>query len=121
MNLFLILYTFLILSGGFFFLKNLVTSYVGRLVIYAPVINSSQYVISSLELTNGIVVIAREQTEGIGRSNNQVSYFYFLVPILPIVMNSLAQQWITKSTLISFDKLEKTNFAFFFNFSGLVL
>lgn len=54
-------------------LQNLKTSYVGRLVIYAPVVSSSQHVISDLELSNGIAVIPRQQTSGMGRSNNQVS------------------------------------------------
>ncbi|KAM7361646.1 holocarboxylase synthetase-like protein isoform 2-T2 [Cochliomyia hominivorax] len=53
------------------YFENLKTSYVGRLVIYAPVVTSSQHVISDLELTNGIAVIPRQQTDGIGRSNNQ--------------------------------------------------
>lgn len=56
------------------FSKNLKTNYVGRLVIYAPVVTSSQHVISNLELTNGIAVIPRQQTDGIGRSNNQVGF-----------------------------------------------
>ncbi|XP_023297566.2 biotin--protein ligase isoform X1 [Lucilia cuprina] len=53
------------------YFENLKTAYVGRLVIYAPIVNSSQHVISDLELTNGIVVIPRQQTDGMGRSNNQ--------------------------------------------------
>lgn len=46
----------------------------GRLVIYAPVVSSSQHVVTDLELTNGIAVIPRQQTSGVGRSNNQVSF-----------------------------------------------
>ncbi|XP_065355202.1 biotin--protein ligase isoform X2 [Calliphora vicina] len=53
------------------YFENLKTSYMGRLVIYAPIVNSSQHVISNLELTNGIAVIPRQQTDGMGRSNNQ--------------------------------------------------
>ncbi|TMW51845.1 hypothetical protein DOY81_003090 [Sarcophaga bullata] len=53
------------------YFDNLKTVYIGRLVIYAPVLNSSQHVISNLELTNGIVVIPRQQTNGVGRSSNQ--------------------------------------------------
>ncbi|XP_037815457.1 biotin--protein ligase isoform X2 [Lucilia sericata] len=53
------------------YFENLKTAYVGRLVIYAPIVNSSQHVISDLELTNGIAVIPRQQTDGMGRSNNQ--------------------------------------------------
>lgn len=56
--------------------QNLKTVYVGRLVIYAPVVSSSQHVVTDLELTNGIAVIPRQQTSGVGRSNNQVSFFY---------------------------------------------
>ncbi|XP_075145553.1 holocarboxylase synthetase-like protein isoform X2 [Haematobia irritans] len=53
------------------YFDNLKTRYVGRLVIYAPVISSSQHVVTDLELSNGIAVIPRQQTAGVGRSNNQ--------------------------------------------------
>ncbi|XP_037948879.1 biotin--protein ligase isoform X2 [Teleopsis dalmanni] len=47
------------------------TKYIGRLVIYAPIINSSMNIINELDLTNGIAILPRQQTEGVGRSNNQ--------------------------------------------------
>ncbi|XP_073839153.1 holocarboxylase synthetase-like protein isoform X2 [Musca autumnalis] len=53
------------------YFDKLKTLYVGRLVIYAPVVSSSQHVITDLELSNGIAVIPRQQTSGVGRSNNQ--------------------------------------------------
>lgn len=53
------------------YFDNLKTNYIGRLVIYAPIISTSMNVISELELTDGIVVLVRQQTEGVGRSNNQ--------------------------------------------------
>uniref|UniRef100_A0A1I8QBH0 BPL/LPL catalytic domain-containing protein n=1 Tax=Stomoxys calcitrans TaxID=35570 RepID=A0A1I8QBH0_STOCA len=53
------------------YFDNLKTRYVGRLVIYAPVVSSSQHVVADLELSNGIAVIPRQQTDGVGRSNNQ--------------------------------------------------
>ncbi|XP_020713946.1 biotin--protein ligase isoform X1 [Ceratitis capitata] len=53
------------------YFDNLKTNYIGRLVIYAPVISTSMNIVSDLELTDGIAVLVRQQTEGVGRSNNQ--------------------------------------------------
>uniref|UniRef100_A0A1A9VB40 BPL/LPL catalytic domain-containing protein n=1 Tax=Glossina austeni TaxID=7395 RepID=A0A1A9VB40_GLOAU len=53
------------------YFENLKTSYIGRLVIYAPILSSSQHVVKDLDLTDGIVVIARQQTAGMGRDKNQ--------------------------------------------------
>ncbi|XP_067648145.1 uncharacterized protein Hcs isoform X2 [Eurosta solidaginis] len=52
------------------YFDNLKTNYIGRLVIYAPIVSSSMNVVSELELTDGIAVLVRQQTEGVGRSNN---------------------------------------------------
>ncbi|XP_055375458.1 biotin--protein ligase isoform X2 [Condylostylus longicornis] len=53
------------------YFENLKTTSIGRLVIYAPIISSSQHVISDLTLVHGIAVIPRHQTEGSGRHSNQ--------------------------------------------------
>uniref|UniRef100_A0A034W021 Biotin--protein ligase n=1 Tax=Bactrocera dorsalis TaxID=27457 RepID=A0A034W021_BACDO len=53
------------------YFDNLKTKYIGRLVIYAPVVSTSMNVISDLELMDGIAVLVRQQMEGVGRSNNQ--------------------------------------------------
>ncbi|XP_017467645.1 PREDICTED: uncharacterized protein LOC108360017 isoform X2 [Rhagoletis zephyria] len=53
------------------YFDNLKTNYIGRLLIYAPIVSTSMNVISDLELINGIAVLVRQQTEGVGRSNNQ--------------------------------------------------
>uniref|UniRef100_A0A1A9X1X6 BPL/LPL catalytic domain-containing protein n=1 Tax=Glossina brevipalpis TaxID=37001 RepID=A0A1A9X1X6_9MUSC len=53
------------------YFENLKTSYIGRLVIYAPVLSSSQHIVKDLDLTDGIVIIARQQTAGMGRDKNQ--------------------------------------------------
>ncbi|XP_069968909.1 uncharacterized protein Hcs isoform X2 [Bactrocera oleae] len=53
------------------YFDNLKTKYIGRLVIYAPFVSTSMNVISDLELIDGIAVLVRQQTEGVGRSNNQ--------------------------------------------------
>lgn len=53
------------------YFDNLSTKDVGRLVIYAPTISSSMHIISELNLCHGIAVLPRQQTDGIGRSNNQ--------------------------------------------------
>ncbi|KAJ8939503.1 hypothetical protein NQ314_011118 [Rhamnusium bicolor] len=45
------------------------TEHIGRLVIYCDVLASSQLILNKT-LTHGIVVIPRQQTKGIGRSNN---------------------------------------------------
>ncbi|XP_055847706.1 biotin--protein ligase isoform X2 [Episyrphus balteatus] len=53
------------------YFDNLSTKDIGRLVIYAPIISSSMHIISELNLTHGIAVLPRQQTDGLGRSNNQ--------------------------------------------------
>ncbi|XP_062122556.1 biotin--protein ligase isoform X1 [Drosophila sulfurigaster albostrigata] len=53
------------------YFDNLKTEHIGRLVIYAPVVSSSMYVINDLELVHGIAVLPLQQTAGVGRSNNQ--------------------------------------------------
>ncbi|XP_054733910.1 biotin--protein ligase [Anastrepha obliqua] len=53
------------------YFDNLKTNYIGRLVIYAPIVSTSMNVISDLELMDGIAVLVRQQTEGVGRNNNQ--------------------------------------------------
>ncbi|XP_044762850.1 biotin--protein ligase [Coccinella septempunctata] len=51
------------------YFSTLDTEIIGRLVIYADVLKSSQYLLSK-SIRHGLVVIARQQTCGIGRSNN---------------------------------------------------
>lgn len=46
------------------------TKHLGRLMIYADVLTSSQRLLKE-KLTHGLVVVARQQTEGKGRSNNE--------------------------------------------------
>ncbi|XP_055908964.1 biotin--protein ligase isoform X2 [Eupeodes corollae] len=53
------------------YFDNLSTKDIGRLVIYVPIISSSMHIISDLNLTHGIAVLPRQQTDGLGRSNNQ--------------------------------------------------
>lgn len=49
------------------------TKNLGRLVIYAPVITSTQSLLTNLKGINGLAVIGRKQTNGVGRHSNQVS------------------------------------------------
>lgn len=58
----------------FFFQSNqaLQTKTLGRLVIYAPVITSTQTLVTNLKGMNGLAVIGRKQTSGVGRHSNQV-------------------------------------------------
>nr|XP_023018683.1 uncharacterized protein LOC111507580 isoform X1 [Leptinotarsa decemlineata] len=51
------------------YFEALETERIGRLVLYSDVMTSSQHVLSK-KLAHGLVVIPRQQTEGIGRSNN---------------------------------------------------
>ncbi|XP_018566189.1 biotin--protein ligase isoform X2 [Anoplophora glabripennis] len=51
------------------YFEALETEQIGRLVLYCDVLGSSQTVLSKT-LTHGLVVIPRQQTQGIGRSNN---------------------------------------------------
>uniref|UniRef100_A0A182QK98 BPL/LPL catalytic domain-containing protein n=1 Tax=Anopheles farauti TaxID=69004 RepID=A0A182QK98_9DIPT len=53
------------------YFENLTTSKIGRIGIYAPIMASSMLVVSNLTLAHGFMVIARHQTKGKGRSNNQ--------------------------------------------------
>lgn len=46
------------------------TEDIGRLVLYADVLTSSQHILSK-KLTHGLVVIPRQQTDGTGRSKNR--------------------------------------------------
>lgn len=52
--------------------QALQTKNLGRLVIYAPVITSTQSLLTNLKGINGLVVIGRKQTRGVGRHKNQV-------------------------------------------------
>ncbi|KAJ8916594.1 hypothetical protein NQ315_000238 [Exocentrus adspersus] len=51
------------------YFEALETERIGRLVIYCDVLASSQLILSK-PLTHGLVVIPRQQTQGIGRSSN---------------------------------------------------
>lgn len=51
--------------------QSLKTREIGRLAIYAPVINSTMTLVTNLNMRNGLAVIARKQTAGIGRNKNQ--------------------------------------------------
>uniref|UniRef100_A0A182PH07 LIM zinc-binding domain-containing protein n=1 Tax=Anopheles epiroticus TaxID=199890 RepID=A0A182PH07_9DIPT len=53
------------------YFENLTTKQIGRIGIYAPIMTSSMHIVSNLTLTHGFMVIARYQTKGKGRSNNQ--------------------------------------------------
>uniref|UniRef100_A0A2C9H8A1 BPL/LPL catalytic domain-containing protein n=1 Tax=Anopheles quadriannulatus TaxID=34691 RepID=A0A2C9H8A1_ANOQN len=53
------------------YFENLTTSKIGRIGIYAPIMTSSMQIVSNLTLTHGFMVIARYQTKGKGRNNNQ--------------------------------------------------
>uniref|UniRef100_A0A182MHJ7 BPL/LPL catalytic domain-containing protein n=1 Tax=Anopheles culicifacies TaxID=139723 RepID=A0A182MHJ7_9DIPT len=53
------------------YFENLTTQKVGRIGIYAPIMTSSMQIVSNLTLAHGFMVIARHQTKGKGRSNNQ--------------------------------------------------
>ncbi|XP_072379075.1 biotin--protein ligase isoform X1 [Diabrotica undecimpunctata] len=52
------------------YFESLATEEIGRLVIYSDVITGSQILLEK-NLTHGIVVIPRQQTQGVGRSNNK--------------------------------------------------
>lgn len=56
----------------FFIFQTLNTREIGRLVIYAPIINSTMTLVTNLNMQNGFVVIGRKQTAGVGRHKNQV-------------------------------------------------
>lgn len=58
-------------------------------MIYAPILSSSQHVVKDLDLTNGIVVIARQQTAGMGRDKNQVNKKFEEIVFMPI-----KEEWI---------------------------
>uniref|UniRef100_A0A182K7Q6 BPL/LPL catalytic domain-containing protein n=1 Tax=Anopheles christyi TaxID=43041 RepID=A0A182K7Q6_9DIPT len=53
------------------YFENLTTNKIGRIGIYAPIMTSSMHIVSNLTLTHGFMVIARYQTKGKGRNNNQ--------------------------------------------------
>lgn len=53
-------------------LQTLKTKEIGRLTIYAPVINSTMTLVSNLNMRHGLAVIGRKQTAGVGRNKNQV-------------------------------------------------
>ncbi|XP_052902221.1 biotin--protein ligase [Anopheles moucheti] len=53
------------------YFENLTTQKVGRIGIYAPIMTSSMQIVSNLTLAHGFMVIARYQTKGKGRNNNQ--------------------------------------------------
>uniref|UniRef100_A0A182N9Z3 LIM zinc-binding domain-containing protein n=1 Tax=Anopheles dirus TaxID=7168 RepID=A0A182N9Z3_9DIPT len=53
------------------YFENLTTNKIGRIGIYAPIMASSMLIVSHLTLAHGFMVIARHQTKGKGRSNNQ--------------------------------------------------
>ncbi|XP_035896454.1 biotin--protein ligase isoform X2 [Anopheles stephensi] len=53
------------------YFDNLTTHKVGRIGIYAPIMTSSMQIVSNLTLAHGFMVIARYQTKGKGRNNNQ--------------------------------------------------
>lgn len=55
-----------------FIFQTLETREIGRLVIYAPIINTTMTLVTNLNMQNGLVVIGRKQTAGIGRHKNQV-------------------------------------------------
>lgn len=57
-----------------FILQTLETREIGRLAIYAPIINSTMTLVTNLNMQNGLVVIGRKQTAGIGRQKNQVHF-----------------------------------------------
>lgn len=44
----------------------------GRLAIYVSTISSTMNVLANIEYGHGLAVIARQQTAGVGRSNNTV-------------------------------------------------
>ncbi|KAK2583668.1 hypothetical protein KPH14_009599 [Odynerus spinipes] len=52
------------------YFESLKTKELGRLVIYADVLTSSMDVVNGQTLQHGLVVIARQQTQGKGRSKN---------------------------------------------------
>lgn len=54
-------------------LQTLNTTEIGRLVIYAPIVNSTMNLIQNVNMGNGVAVIGRKQTAGVGRHNNQVN------------------------------------------------
>ncbi|XP_049280287.1 biotin--protein ligase [Anopheles funestus] len=53
------------------YFENLTTQQIGRIGIYAPIMTSSMQIVSNLTLAHGFMVIARYQTKGKGRNNNQ--------------------------------------------------
>ncbi|XP_053661249.1 biotin--protein ligase [Anopheles marshallii] len=53
------------------YFENLTTHKIGRIGIYAPIMTSSMQIVSNLTLAHGFMVIARYQTKGKGRNNNQ--------------------------------------------------
>lgn len=57
----------------YLFIQTLNTKEVGRLVIYAPIINSTMNLVTNINMGHGVAVIGRKQTAGIGRHNNQVN------------------------------------------------
>lgn len=57
-----------------FIFQTLETREIGRLAIYAPIINSTMTLVTNLNMQNGLVVIGRKQTAGVGRHKNQVHF-----------------------------------------------
>ncbi|XP_058824244.1 biotin--protein ligase isoform X2 [Topomyia yanbarensis] len=53
------------------YFDHLKTFLFGRLAIYLPVVGSSMDIVSTATLGHGFVVIPRQQTNGVGRNNNQ--------------------------------------------------
>lgn len=62
-------------SYAFYYLylnQNLKSETIGRIAIYAPIMTTTTSVLDGVPLEHGLAVIARQQTAGKGRSNNQV-------------------------------------------------
>lgn len=56
---------------GLYFFQLLKTKRIGRLVIYVPIVSSSMDVLDKLNVSHGLVVIPKCQTNGSGRSRNK--------------------------------------------------
>ena len=66
-------------------------------MIYTPIITSTMNILSELTLTHGLVIIAKEQTLGSGRHENQVNNLFILVAkfLIIIFTFSILFKWLS--------------------------
>lgn len=87
-------------------LQTLKTKEIGRLTIYAPVINSTMTLVSNLNMRHGLAVIGRKQTAGVGRNKNQVIIRYMIKKIQ--LITCLQKQYILNKPIYSVFSVAKS-------------